>query len=248
MAVCANSLTAAESKSDLRTELEAPLPSSLSQYYQPPVLLNLHSLKQQQEQLQQPLTLAQLLRLQNPQNQQLPQQQQPIIQPIHQTQINPFLYLGQLTSDTGEYSNNRQLPNQRSLTLPQEPQPKTKSYERNIQSQEKNSYVLYRPSADEKHDYVDLTPPSESQEEPNYYVMLLKPRKLKKYVETDVAEKKLKARKESEKLKHQIKRSESELTNNNENDGNESDLLTESTDYTEQSEPTSRLDFQMHGN
>ena len=245
MAFCANSLTAhqtvIESNSDLRTELNAPLPSSLSQYFQPPALLQIQLLKQQQEQLQQPQTLAQLLGLYQSQLQQH-QKQQPTVQPVQQAQVNPFLYLGQFTSsDLGEQPRTN---SQQSVRTPQN-QLRRKSDEQNTQSQEKNSYVLYRPSSEEAHEYVDLAPPSESNEEPNYYVMLQKPRKQKKFVEEVVTDKKLKARKDSTKLKHQIKRAEPELTQKIESDP---DLLTESTDYVEQSEPTSRLDFQMHGN
>lgn len=253
MAFCANSLAQtahqATFESDLRTELNAPLASSLSQYYQPPALLQIQLLKQQQEQLQSPQTLAQLLGIYQAQlNQQRPQQVQP--QPVQQTQINPFLYPGQfISSDTGEQARASQYSNnQQSLRPQQQNQPKRKSDDQNTQNQEKNSYVLYRPSSEESHEYVDLAPPAISQEEPNYYAMLNKPRKQKKYVEEIVTDKKLKARKDTIKLKHQIKRNEPELIQNNNDEHNEHDLLTESTDYVEQSEPTSRLDFQMHGN
>lgn len=249
MAFCANSLaqTAYQGtfESDLRTELNAPLVSSVSQYYQPPALLQIQLLKQQQEQLQSPQTLAQLLGIYQGQlNQQKPQQASP------QTaqQVNPFLYPGQyFSSDTGEQA--RQYSNtQQSLNPQQQSQLKRKSDDQNTQNQEKNSYVLYRPSSEESHEYVDLAPPSISQEEPNYYAILNKPRKQKKYVEEVVTDKKLKARKDTLKLKHHIKRNEPELIQNNNDEHNEHDLLTESTDYVVQSEPTSRLDFQMHGN
>lgn len=253
MAFCANSMAhtahqaVIENQSDLSTELNAPLVSSLSQYYQPPALLQIQLLKQQQEQFQSPQTLAQLLGIYQAQlNQQKPQHPTPP-QPIQQTQINPFLYLGQFTSsDTGEQARSSSNNNQQQSLSTQQSQPKRKSDDQNTQNQERNSYVLYRPSSEEAHEYVDLAPPAISQEEPNYYAMLHKPRKQKKYVEEVVTDKKLKARKDTIKLKHQIKRNEPELIPNNEH--NEHDLLTESTDYVEQSEPTSRLDFQMHGN
>ncbi|XP_070494985.1 uncharacterized protein DDB_G0290301-like [Chironomus tepperi] len=248
MAFCANSMAhQAVIQSELGTELNAPLASSLSQYYQPPALLQIQLLKQQQEQLQSPQTLAQLLGIYQAQlNQQKAQQQKS--QPIQQAQITPFLYPGQfISSDSGEqaranhYSNSQQSQNQ------QQSQPKRKSDDQNTQNQEKNSYVLYRPSSEESHEYVDLAPPAISQEEPNYYAMLHKPRKQKKYIEEVVTDKKLKARKDTLKLKHQIKRNEPELIQHNNDEHNEHDLLTESTDYVvEQSEPTSRLDFQMH--
>lgn len=201
----------------------------MSQYYQPPALLSLQLIKQQQEQLQNPQTLAQILGLQNQQYKQPNQPQQP-------PQLSPFLYLGQISlSDTGEQIQSPSRPQSRQL--------KTKSDDHATENQEENTYILYRPSADEPQDYVDMAPPPK-REEPNYYAMLSKPRKFKKYVEEDPTEKKLKARKDNGKLKHQIKRSEVEGSRNDD----EYDSLKESSDYVEQSEPTSRLDFQMHGN
>ncbi|CAG9797162.1 unnamed protein product [Chironomus riparius] len=252
MAFCANALAQtahqASIESDLRTDLNAPLASSLSQYYQPPALLQIQLLKQQQEQLQSPQTLAQLLGIYQAQlNQQKPQQHS--LHPVQQTQISPFLYLGQFTSsDTGEQARASQYNNNQQPLKQQQNQPKRKSDDQNTQNQERSSYALYRPSPEESHEYVDLAPPAISNEEPNYYAMLHKPRKQKKFVEEVVTDKKLKARKDTLNLKHQIKRNEPELIQNNNNDEhNEHDLLTESTDYVEQSEPTSRLDFQMHG-
>ncbi|KAG5675011.1 hypothetical protein PVAND_004951 [Polypedilum vanderplanki] len=230
MGFCANSLGLKESNNgvitstiekrrDLRTELEAPLITSFSQYYQPPSLLDIELLKQKQNQQLQPQTLAQLLGLQN--SQLTVQQQQ-------QQSISPFLYLGPLiSSDPGksQNSNNEKIQ-----------QIKRRSDERSFQEQERDSYELYRNENDY---YVDMMPPPEEQE-PNYYVM--KPRKFKKYNEVDLKKKKLNMRRAiAEDLQKEVF-----STNKN---NNHNDLLTESTtnDDVEQSGPASRLDFQMHG-
>lgn len=141
--------------------------------------------------------------------------------------------------------------------------------ERNSQNQEKSSYDLYRPSWDEKPEFVDMVPPAESQEE-NYYAV--KPKKTKKY--SSAVEKK--KYKKHENLKAKIVKLEDydELEVNQEepNDQalnygeipitqklvNESESLrqereakdaeeTASVASVEASAPSSRLDFQMHG-
>lgn len=213
-------------KSDIRDELTAPVPSSVSNYFQPQ--LSLHLPQQQQ---QSPQTLGQLLGIQ--QAQQVQQQYtHPILQ--QQSPINPFLYLGQLMlSDPGAYL----LPQQRQRhILPT----KTRSEERSIQNQESDSYALYRPNAEDSVEFVDMLPPDEEQE-PNYYV--IKPRKFKKFVESDEKEKKVNSQKPIIELKQRIK-----IDENESKDVPNYDLLTESSDVVEKSAPTSRLDFQMHGN
>lgn len=230
----------AEDKIDIGTELVAPLTSSNSQYFQPPSLLEIQLLKQQQNQQNHPQTLAQLLSLQN-QHQQQPQQffHSLIHQQQQQAPINPFLYLGQLISSVDPPESNTRNPEQspNNQQQPKNSQPKRRNDERSFQDHEKNSYVL--PSEiDESAEFVDMVPPSEDQE-PNYYV--LKPRKFKKYFEVEAKDKKKNVRRATDSLTKEIK------TTNNDKSEN-FDLLTQSTDEIEQSAPTSRLDFQMHGN
>lgn len=241
MAFCANSLglqissksgvmtstqlPIAEKRYDLRTELVAPLASSLSNYYQPPSLLEIELLKQRQNQLLQPQTLAQLLGLQN---QQLIVQQQ---QSVNPAAPSPFLYLGQLTSsDPGDSSSSRSSSSQSN-------HPKRRSDESDdAQNQEKSSYELYRPRDDEYAEYVDMLPPPEEQE-PNYYTT--KPRKLKKYSD---------AKKKKSNVRRAAVMQKEVFSTNSRNNNDQTDSLTETSDYVEQSAPTSRLDFSMHGN
>lgn len=191
-------------------------------------------------QYNQPQTLSQILKI----------HQSSFIQPVIQPQspITPFLYLGPLL-----YSNNpksRQLKNQQ------------QSHEENSQAdqEQENTYVIYRPSHDEEHELVDLSPPLINQE-PNYYA--IKPRKFKKYQEEEK-----KVPKSIEELKKRIKIAEIESADDEleqpqnlnseeiqkslaENIRAARDLLTaaSSDDYEiKESPPTSRLDFQMHGN
>jgi hypothetical protein len=222
---------AAEARRDLTAELVAPLLSSYSQYFQPPSLLELELLKQRQNQQLQPQTLAQLLGLQNSQVfVQQQQQQQPAA-------TSPFLYLGQSTSSDPGISEEEEPEKYNN------DQPRRRSDDESEPSHERNTYELYRPSEDDA-EYVEMTPPPERQE-PNYYAM--KPRKLKKYSKTAARKKKSNVRRAAESMQ---KHEEVFSTNkNNQPENEKTDSLTESTDHVvEQSEPTSRLDFQMHGN
>ena len=175
--------------------------------------------------------------------------------PAHQ--YSPFLYMGPLilTEDPGRLS----------------PQNDQKNIERNSVSQEKNSYKLYRPSPQDNPQFVDMLPPSETQEEPNYHSA--KPKKNKKFSEKDDGEKKktFKKKQNSKKniLKNEVfKNNDEDLTEkqqesaeevvNSSEDSNEYQARrqreTSSTkeDYdeepVEESQPASRLDFAMHGN
>lgn len=178
-------------------------------------------------------------------------------QPAHHH--SPFLYTGPLIliEDPGKLSHQN---GQRNI-------------ERNSLSQEKNSYKLYRPSPQDNPQFVDMLPPSETQEEPNYY--LAKPKKNKKYSEKDDGEKK-KTLKKKQNLKKNIL--ENEVFENNDEDliekqpesapeavnlsenSNEyqarrqretsstTEDFTEDDEPIEESQPASRLDFAMHGN
>ena len=171
-------------------------------------------------------------------------------QPPHQ----PFLYMGPLilTEDPRISSHQNDLRNT----------------ERNSVSQEKNSYKLYRPSPEDNPQFVDMLPPSETQEEPNYY--LSKPKKNKKYSEKDHGENK-KSLKKKQVLKKNIlenevfekneeeKQSEtsSEVVNSSESSNEyqarrQRETSSTKEDYdeepVEESQPASRLDFAMHGN
>jgi hypothetical protein len=220
----------AEARLDLRTDLVAPLVSSLSNYYQPPSLLEIELLKQRQNQQFQPQTLAQLLGLQN--TQLILQQQQQ--QPQQPAAAAPFLYLGQLTSsDPGESSSSYSNQNDKN-------QPRRRSDEGDL-DQERDTYELYRPNEDEYTDYSDMMPPPEEQE-PNYYVM--KPRKLKKYSEAHAKKKKQNVRRAAEDLQKEVVFS----TNKSNTHNDKFDSLTDSSDDVQESAPASRLDFQMHGN
>lgn len=194
-------------------------------------------------QYNQPQTLSQLLNI----------HQHSFIQPIVQQQgpITPFLYLGPLI-----YSNNPRP--QQQLNRQQENQEENSRADH----EQENTYVIYRPSAEEEHELVDLAPPP-AEQEPNYYS--LKPRKFKKYQE---AEDKKNLPKSIEDLKKRIKIAEIESADDeleqphnlnseeihrslSENIRAARDLLTAASDddyEIKESPPTSRLDFQMHGN
>lgn len=202
-------------------------------------------------QYNQPQTLAQILGIHS-QNHQLLQQQQ------QSSQISPFLYLGPLI-----FSNPTSL-------IKQQQRVRSNNERHDIQSQEEeeeksfdtqDSYsIVYQP---EEHESVDLSPPP-LQQELNYYN--LKPRKFKKYQEDDD---KKPIPKSIEDLKKRIKIAEIEsndddlepptnLKNHERIARNLSaniraarDLLSAASedDYeVKESAPTSRLDFQMHGN
>lgn len=149
------------------------------------------------------------------------------------------------------------------------------------------SYSLYRPTAKENPQFVDMQPPSTDENEPNYYS--IKPRKFKKYLSKNVKAKKYN---KPENIKEQIVQSDEEkiddqekivdqeqiddhepspsenfydeydlphsseeiitsekITNGKQDLGNEAESSERSTDESiETSQPSSRLDFQMHGN
>ncbi|CRK99899.1 CLUMA_CG013202, isoform A [Clunio marinus] len=199
------------SESVLRTELVAPHPSSVSQYfvhhYYPP-----------------PHIISQL------------------------SKQSPFLYTGPLIlmEHTSEMF-----------------QPKyTKNTEKSIENQKRDSYDVYRPSADENPQFVDMFPPQDNQDEPNYYTM--KARKSKKYSETESKEKKPPKAKVNDNSKEQVvddgeseptqyETSSSEEISSKEaedervQDDHKNDNDDEENESEEISAPASRLDFQMHG-
>lgn len=208
-----------------RIDLKPPQYESISQYNQPQ-------------------TLAQVLGI-NSQHAHLQQQ--------HTQQLSPFLYLGPLIFSSNPTGLIQKQPNTERV---------------DTQSQEENSYdsqdsysIIYRPSHEEEH--VELSPPLIHQE-PNYYA--LKPRKFKKYQVEEENDKKS-GGKSIEDLKKRIKIAEIESDDDDlespknlnpetiERDLSENiraarDLLTEASDddFVKESAPTSRLDFQMHGN
>jgi hypothetical protein len=168
---------------------------------------------------------------------------------FHPDQYSPFLFTGPLIL----------------METPDGPVPvRIVKKSENIQAdeqQQEETYDVYRPKASDNPQFVDMVAPSEDQPEPNYYA--IKPKKNKKYSEID--EKKPK-KKESNELKNQIVKIDeaashqhpklsTKLSNESEtvrqeryldrakNEGDD-----EYDDYdVESSEPTSRLDFQMHG-
>lgn len=149
------------------------------------------------------------------------------------------------------------------------------STEKSSPTQEENSYSLYRPTPADNPEFVDMQPPSEAQDELDYYVV--KPKKNKKY--SAAVEEKKKYTKKKENLKAQIVQDEQEdlndakeetdydydvpssstevtisakLTNDSdssrkERDTDSSEKTDSSDDSVETSAPASRLDFQMHG-
>lgn len=223
--------------SEDRIDLKPPQYESISQYNQPQ-------------------TLAQVLGIHSQHQLLHPQLQQ------QQTQLSPFLYLGPLIFSTNPTG-----------LIQKPPTRQQKNTERaDTQSQEENSYdsqdsysIIYRPSLEE--DHVELSPPS-LQQEPNYYA--LKPRKFKKYQGEEESDKKISATKSIDDLKKRIKIAEIEsydddlespknlnpenierdLTENIRAARDLEDLLTAASedDFVKENAPTSRLDFQMHGN
>lgn len=170
-------------------------------------------------------------------------------QPSHQqTEAFPFLFVRPLASHESQESQDIQRSTESS------------------QSQERSSYNLYRPSPEDNPDFMDMLPPPEQQSEPNFYAM--KPRKNKKYAEVDSKEKKILKKKNTESLKQKIVKEQktesddeqavsTELENeSDENIRRERDISSESENLDEESTkddsvesaPSSRLDFQMHGN
>lgn len=70
-----------------------------------------------------------------------------------------------------------------------DPRP-AENIEKSTQSPERGSYDLYRPSVEDNPQFVDMLPPPQTQEEPDYYAV--KPKKTKKYSANDEKEKKYK--------------------------------------------------------
>lgn len=110
-----------------------------------------------------------------------------------------------------------------------------------------NTYKLYRPSVHENPQFIDMEPPAENQDEPDYYTE--KPRKMKKYS---------KAQEESKKDKKVVKKAASEEDKEEEVNDEKSEKVENEEqqqpqqnaddDYSvEESAPASRLDFQLHG-
>jgi hypothetical protein len=164
-----------------------------------------------------------------------------------QAQYAPFLYQGPL------------LLMEHPLRLLQQ-QNDQRSIERHLPSQESDSYRLYRPAPEDNPQFVDMLPPPEEQEEPNYYEG--KPKKNKKYSEKVDGEKK-KSFKKKQNLKEKIVKNEpqeilveepeSSLEVSNENQARQQrETQSNEEDYDEEpvekSAPASRLDFAMHGN
>lgn len=176
-----------EDASDLKTELSAPQPHHVSQFYQ-----------------EQPIYFQQ--------------------QPHH---LSPFLFSGPVIH----------------LAVPLKPQQIDESSENH-----ENSYKLYRPSPAENPQFVDMLPPSEVQDEPNYYME--KPRKNKKY--SEAAEKKP-LKKTSNNLKEKFAKIKAEPSSeptsepSNQKSKTEEIKNSETEDESLESAPSSRLDFSMHG-
>jgi hypothetical protein len=200
-------------------------------------------------------------------HQQQPQQNyQPHINYFHQQPTidfsnSPFLYTGPLiiSEDQG-----------RSFYHPSEP----RNTEKSSPNQEKSSYELYRPSIHDHPQFMDMLPPSQDQDETNYYA--IKPKKIKKYLAKTDGEKKKKTKKSKKNLKDKIVKMEeidnneapsdekqksnlpeieisSKLTNDSQarrqrETENTEDYENEDEPFVEKSAPTSRLDFAMHGN
>jgi hypothetical protein len=107
-----------------------------------------------------------------------------------------------------------------------------------------NTYKLYRPSAHENPQFIDMEPPSETQDEPDYYTE--KPRKTKKYLKAQEETKKDKkvAKKATEESEEKSDETQTEV----ENESKEQQQNADDDDHSvEESAPASRLDFQLHG-
>lgn len=177
-------------------------------------------------------------------------EQQHFYQPTHHNlNASPFLYNGQLVLV-------EMLPQLR----------ESKNIEENSPNHAERSYSLYRPSPQDNPQFADMLPPSEKQNEPNYYAIKLK--KNKKYSEVEHADKKSLKKKENSSLKNVVDQSlnkqqvypeeeeeiASKLPDSSENvrkereaSDKEEEDHEEDDDSVEISAPSSRLDFQMHG-
>lgn len=117
-----------------------------------------------------------------------------------------------------------------------------------------NTYKVYRPDPEEDPQFVDMQPPTIG-DEPNYYASE-KPRKSKKYSKAVEEGKQKKHLTKDDKKSHEsvrsdrevdVKGSQSEHVERQPEQDEQSDDY-EYSDSVEQSEPASRLDFQLHGN
>jgi hypothetical protein len=112
-----------------------------------------------------------------------------------------------------------------------------------------NTYKVYRPSVHENPQFIDMEPPAENQDEPDYYTE--KPRKTKKYLKAQeetkkdkkVVKKEVEEEEEESEEKSDVVQPEAEA----ENESKEQQTQ-QNDDYSvEESAPASRLDFQLHG-
>lgn len=179
-------------------------------------------------------------------------------------QLSPFLYTGPLIMMLTQAEQSAQSE-------------EAESSEKSFPTREENSYRLYRPIPADNPQFVDMQPPSEAQDELDYYIV--KPKKNKKY--SAAVEEKKKYTKKKENLKARIVQDEQEDLNDakeetdydydapssstevptsakltNDSDSSRKERDTDSSEKTdtaddssvETSAPASRLDFQMHGN
>lgn len=118
------------------------------------------------------------------------------------------------------------------------------------QNDEGNTYKIYRPTPEDDPQFIDMLPPSQHQDEPNYYDE--KPRKTKKYSKSIEEAKQKKHSIKEDRKNQESYRKEGE----SDNEHSQSEAVEQQTeqdeqtdDYSvEQSAPASRLDFQLHGN
>lgn len=210
-------------QSGINTDLVAPAASSRSQYYQQQNFANLPFFQARLHLAEQAIERAQ-----------------------QHGQTSPFLYNGPLImihpGDMHTISHH--------LIL----QPKEQSdTESGTHDHVPNTYVLYRPDPAENPQFVDMLPPTEEQDEPNYYG--IKPsKKTKKYSAVDEKKKHVKGKNLKEQIVDDEAAAEAEEEQQDydsteeqaKNDEGEEHREDESS--VEASAPASRLDFQMHGN
>jgi hypothetical protein len=219
-------------QSGINTDLVAPAASSKSQYYQQQNYPNLQYFQALQQEAMQHA------------------QQQAIAQVQHQAKLSPFLYTGPLimmVHPGGHHTISHQV-----IVQPREPS----DTENATPSHGPDTYILYRPDPADDPQFVDMLPPTEEQDETNYYG--IKPKKTKKY--SAVGEKKKHVK--GKNLKEQIVDDGEDEAQDY--DSAEEPAAEQQTDDTEEgrehregdsgetsveaSAPSSRLDFQMHGN
>jgi hypothetical protein len=202
-------------QSGIHTDLVAPAASSRSQFYQPHSYPNLplfHALQQDARQYIQHKALAEAQ---------------------HQAQLSPFLYTGPLIMihPGDSHTISHQL-----IVQPKEP----RDIDHDSPAHGPNTYILYRPHPVDNPQFVDMLPPTEEQEEPNYYG--IKPKKTKKYS----ADGEKKKPKKGKNLKEQAATDDEEEADYD--SAEEAREHREGETSLEESAPASRLDFQMHGN